>query len=247
MLFRSQNYTDVHVFQRYFTYQVPHDSSNHAQPGNPSIMHMKIDPRKKGWESEPTASNAQPNDLMLRLRASFRSPRMDSMDQGMKVSVLEEGTGRVVAEGSSEEDDERSVHLDSTELSSSKAYVLQYEFFEKSVTLDHEDDILVSGGHMGAMACTQPFVVQELALVSKDLVKDRVNHYLHPTNAMMDVVEGRALEHEVSEMPKHCDLTSLDNVAIDKIKGDHGLYCARLDYTYPISAYSSGLNTVYEK
>jgi len=100
---------------------------------------------------------------------------------------------------------------------------------------------------MGAMACTQPFIVQELALVSKDLVKDRVNHYLHPTNAMMDVVEGRALEHEVSEMPKHCDLTSLDNVAIDKIKGDHGLYCARLDYTYPIAAYGNNLNTIYEK
>jgi hypothetical protein len=78
---------------------------------------------------------------------------MDSLDQGMKISVREEDTGRVIVEGSSEDDDERTVYLDSTELSSEKAYVLQYEFFEKSVTLEHEDDILVSGGHMGAMAC----------------------------------------------------------------------------------------------
>jgi hypothetical protein len=96
---------------------------------------------------------------MLRLRASFRSPRMDSTDQGMKITVLEEDTGRVVTSGSSEANDERSVLLDSTDLSSSKSYILQYEFFEKSVVMEGEDDILVSGGHMGAMACTQPFIV----------------------------------------------------------------------------------------
>lgn len=202
---------------------------------------MKFDPRNPGWNS----SNAQltpaqaSGDLMLRLRASFRSPRMDSMDQGMKISVLEEDTGRVIISGSSEANDERTVHLDSLDLSSEKAYVFQYEFFEKSVTLEHEDDILVSGGHMGAMACTQPFIVQELAIVSKDLVHERVGHYNHPPRAMMDVVEGRALEHEISEMPTHCDLTSLNNVAIDKIQGDTGLYCGRLDYTFPLSAYGN--------
>jgi hypothetical protein len=83
--------------------------------------------------------------------------------------------------------------------------------------------------------------------VSKELVKDRVNHYLHPTNAMMDVVEGRAIEHDLSEMTKNCDLTSLNNVAIDKIKGDTGLYCSRLDYTYPMQGYGQQLNTIYEK
>jgi hypothetical protein len=64
---------------------------------------------------------------------------------------------------------------------------------------------------------------------------------------MMDVVEGRALEHEISEMPKHCDLTSLNNVAIDKIKGDVGLYCSRLDYTYPMNGFNQQLNTIYQK
>lgn len=145
------------------------------------MMHMKFDPRKGFWNADAPASNLNPTgDLMLRLRATFRSPRMDTIDQGMKISVLEEATGRVVVEGSSEMDDERTVILDSTELSSQKAYVLQYQFFAKGVLMDHEDDVLVSGGHMGAMSCTQPFIVQELAIVSKDLVKDRVGQYLHP-------------------------------------------------------------------
>lgn len=78
-------------------------------------------------------------------------------------------------------------------------------------------------------------------------MKERVNVFLHPTNAIMDVVEGRAIEHDMSDMASHCDLTSLNNVAIDKIKGETGLYCSRLDYTYPLAAYGSNLNTIYEK
>ena len=49
----------------------------------------------------------------------------------MRVSVIEEKTGRVIIDGSSNINDERRVHLDSIEVSSDKAYLIKYEFFEK--------------------------------------------------------------------------------------------------------------------
>lgn len=73
--------------------------------------------------------------------------------------MLEQGSNRVVVEESTENNDERTLHLDSVELSSEKSYVIKYEFFEKSVQLEHASDVLISGGHMGAMACSQPFVI----------------------------------------------------------------------------------------
>lgn len=82
----------------------------------------------------------------------------------MKITVMEEDTGRIIVGGSSEGHDERSVSLDSVDLLSSKPYILEYEFFAKSVVMEGEDDVLVSGGHMGAMACTEPFIVQELVI-----------------------------------------------------------------------------------
>ena len=51
----------------------------------------------------------------------------------MRVSVIEELSGKVIIDGSSNINDERRVHLDSIEISSDKAYIIKYEFFEKNV------------------------------------------------------------------------------------------------------------------
>lgn len=45
------------------------------------------------------------------------------------MSVIEEESKRVIVDGSTEDADERSVHLDSIELSSSRSYIIKYEFF----------------------------------------------------------------------------------------------------------------------
>ena len=47
----------------------------------------------------------------------------------MRVTLLEEESGRVLVDGSTEDHDERSVHLDSIALTPTQAYVLKYEFF----------------------------------------------------------------------------------------------------------------------
>ena len=71
----------------------------------------------------------------MRLRASLHSSEMDYVSQSMKVSVIEEATGKVIIDGDTEDDDERIVHLDSLDISSTKSYVIKYEFFEKNVGL----------------------------------------------------------------------------------------------------------------
>jgi hypothetical protein len=84
---------------------------------------------------------------------------MDFTEQGMRVSVIEEKSGKVIIDGSSNNNDERRVHLDSIEISSDKAYLIKYEFFEKNVAHGGFQDKIVSGGHMGTYTCSKPFVV----------------------------------------------------------------------------------------
>ena len=85
-------------------------------------MQTIIDPSKSG----------KSGDLILRLRASLRSPGMDHASETMRVSVVEESSGKVIVEGNSADHDERNVHLDSVDLHSSKVYAIKYEFFEKN-------------------------------------------------------------------------------------------------------------------
>jgi hypothetical protein len=66
------------------------------------------------------------------------------------------------------------------ELSSEKAYDIEYEFYQKSVVLQSDRDVVISGAHMGSVHCTKPFVSQELVIISKELLKERANLYLHP-------------------------------------------------------------------
>jgi len=47
----------------------------------------------------------------------------------MRVSVLEEQGEKVVIDGSTEDHDERSIHLDSVDLDPTKVYLIKYEFF----------------------------------------------------------------------------------------------------------------------
>jgi len=88
----------------------------------------------------------------------------------MRVSVMEEETGKVVVEANSADHDERSIHLDAVELRSSKVYQIKYEFFEKNQGLGNVEDTAVSSGHMGASACSKPHVVAELVIASKNLI-----------------------------------------------------------------------------
>lgn len=77
----------------------------------------------------------------------------------MRVSVLEESSGTIVIDGSTDDNDERSVHLDSINLSSTKTYLIKYEFFEKNIGATSFTDKVISGGHMGATGCSKPFVI----------------------------------------------------------------------------------------
>jgi hypothetical protein len=67
--------------------------------------------------------------MILRLKATLKSASMDHTQQSMRVTVLEEQGEKVVIDASTEDHDERSVHLDSIALESTKVYIIKYEFF----------------------------------------------------------------------------------------------------------------------
>jgi hypothetical protein len=76
----------------------------------------------------------------------------------MRVSVIEEESKRVVVDASTEENDERNVHLDSIHISSKHTYIIKYEFFEKSPVRGTIVHRTIAGSHMGSVACSKPFV-----------------------------------------------------------------------------------------
>lgn len=173
---------DIHTFQRFYTYQLPKENK-------PVTNQVSTRFSPKG--------NDNGNDLILRLRATLRSAGMDSQDQSMKVSVLEESSGSVVVDASTEDNDERGVHLDSIELSSNKSYIIKYQFFEKNVGLSSFEEETVSAAHMGASACSKPFVVQELVIANKDMLTKRVRNYVEHRDSEPEGTLYEAKEHEL--------------------------------------------------
>jgi hypothetical protein len=173
---------------------------------------------------------------------------MDYTDQSMRVSVVEEHGGRVVVDGSTEDRDERNVHLDSVELSSSRSYIIKYEFFEKNVARAGSEDKTISGAHMVATACSKPFVVQELAIMAKALMVERAEKYRSGPVSPEESSTGESEEHDISQLPTNCDFTTLDNRQAEPERGERGLYCTRAIYSYSLAGQSPReLNTIFEK
>jgi hypothetical protein len=171
---------------------------------------------------------------------------MDEVSQSMRVSVSEEGTGRVVIDGSTEDGDERSVHLDAIELSSSKVYTIKYEFFEKNVGIRSYEDKTVSGAHMGATSCSKPFVVQELAITAKEALIQRARKYRESKTSGEAALGPK--ERDLSEFPKACDFSVLNNTMTELKDGERGLYCTRNTFTYSLVGQSSReLSQVFAK
>ena len=78
----DQNHTDVHLFNRFFTYQVPHDArAAHnvvATRFSPAKAHWRVN--DKQGRSQTSSGSGETNDLILRLRASLNAARMDDSD-----------------------------------------------------------------------------------------------------------------------------------------------------------------------
>ena len=165
----------------------------------------------------------------------------------MKVTVTEEHGGQVIVDASTEDNDERGVHLDSIELSSNKSYIIKYQFFEKNVGLSSFEEDTVSAAHMGATACSRPFVVQELVIANKDMLTKRIQNYREHRDNEPDGTLYGPKEHDLADMHKFCDFTQMNNSALTLDKGESGLYCPRTTFSYPTSGESpQELNTVFD-
>ena len=198
------------------------------------VVSIRFDPREDPAKKGKQDTNHGDQDLILRLRASLRSAHMDDTSQSMRVSIHEEAGGRVIIDGSTEDYDERSVHLDTIELSSSKAYIIKYEFFEKNISIRSYEDKTVSGAHMGASSCSKPFVVQELTITAKELLVQRARKYKEARASTSSEAELGPKEHDLGELPKYCDFSILNNTIADMKDGERGLYCTRNAFTYSL-------------
>jgi len=151
----------------------------------------------------------------------------------MKVTVLEENNGnegQVVVDASTEDTDERGVHLDSIELSSNKTYIIKYQFFEKNVGLSSFEDKTISAAHMGASACSKPFVVQELVIANKDMLTKRVRNYKEHRDSEPEGTLYESKEHDLADMHKFCNFDLVNNTDMTLNKGESGLYCPRTTF-----------------
>jgi tRNA isopentenyl-2-thiomethyl-A-37 hydroxylase MiaE len=157
---------------------------------------------------------------------------MDNTDQAMRVKLIDEETGNVVVDGSTEDHDERNVHLDSIDVSSRKTYQVVYEFYEKNVGIRSFEDKTISGGHMGAMSCSKPFVAQELAIVSKDLIAARARRYKDMKQSAAKDDKKQVEEKDISHLGEYCDFKTLDNAAVTLDRGESGLYCDKKTFSY---------------
>jgi len=155
----------------------------------------------------------------------------------MKVSILDELDQNVIVDGSTDDHDERRVHLDSIELSSSRAYMIKYEFFEKNIGIRSFEDKIISGGHMGASSCSKPFVIQELLIAHKDIIDQRGKKYNEirrsSDKAVLNQLGGE--EHPIENMVYNCNFSTFDNSNSSLEAGEAGLYCNRKTYTYRIN------------
>jgi hypothetical protein len=78
---------DIHTFTKFFTYQMPN-----ATEAETNIVKTRFDPRA-GKGTKDKGGRGGRKDLLLRLRASLRAAGMDSTQQGMRVSVIDEQSG----------------------------------------------------------------------------------------------------------------------------------------------------------
>jgi hypothetical protein len=235
---------DIHTFTKFFTYQMPN-----ATEADTNIVQTRFDPRAGPGAREQGGQSGR-KDLVLRLRASLRAAGMDSTQQGMRVSVTDEQSGQVVVDGTTEDSDERQVHLDSLLIASDRAYIIKYEFFQKSVGLRSFDDKIeqASAGHMGATACTKPFVVQELVIAAQELIVRRAKQYQSSRSTLPSDNTYGPEEHELSMITERCQFSTLNNTDATLEHGEAGLYCPRSAFSYSLAGEApQELNVLYQK
>ena len=101
---------------------------------------------------------------------------------------------------------------------------------------------------MGAISCSKPFVTQELAIVSKDLIVDRARKYKEIKQSGRKEDSRQVEEQDITHIGEYCDFKTLDNTQASLERGESGLYCDRRTFSYrPQDSNSEELVVVYQK
>lgn len=82
----SEKLLDIHTHQKFFTYQIPT-----IEDPRTNVVIQRFAPKEEA-EALGLTDVRGLNDVVLRLRAEMRAANMDHLDQGMRVSINEEGS-----------------------------------------------------------------------------------------------------------------------------------------------------------
>ena len=91
----------------------------------------------------------------------------------MRVSLLDE-LGAILVDATSVDDNEGLVKLDYLRLLPNKNYTIKYEFFDKQLVSNWDT---AQENSLSGVQCRLPFIVQELLIQDRRLVKSRIAKY----------------------------------------------------------------------
>ena len=209
----------MHQFNHFYTFQVDRDV-NERNEG--LIMDLVYD-------SEEAAT---PEGFAFRLRAEFNSAEASRAGMGFRVTLgykVYDKSGYTienVAEMTSlnTEEGEGTVSIDIPSLPAGRSYQLRYEFGQKEIlrnteSRSMEEDVIATGDSV--VSCNLPFFTQELVLIDRKVLKNRVKAY----NKVHDADELEITHHPI------CDFSLLDG---ETQNGEFGLNCNTHTFAYPI-------------
>ena len=210
---------DVHSYNHYYTFQVDRDV-NERNEG--VVMDLVAD----------TEHASTTEGFAFRLRAEFNSAEASRAGMGFRVTLGAKNydhtgyTIETIAEMSSlnTEEGEGTVAIDIPSLPAGRAYQLRYEFGQKEVlrngdSLSMEEDSISTGDSV--VHCNLPFFSQELVLIDRKVLKNRVRKYNQTPN------------EEELDIRKH-HICNFDLVNGEEQHGELGLQCNDHVFSFPI-------------
>ena len=188
----------MHNYNHFYTFQVDRDVNER----NEGLVMDLVLPTEKASTTEGFA---------FRLRAEFNSAEASRSGMGFRVTLGYKKTDKTgytietLAEMTSlnTEEGEGTVAIDIPSLPAGRAYQLRYEFGQKEVlkngnSLSMEEDSVSTGDSV--VNCNLPFFTQELMLVDRKVLKNRVRKY------------NKAPVDDEKDITKHpiCDFSLVD-------------------------------------
>jgi hypothetical protein len=163
--------------------------------------------------------------FLLRFRAELSTASSDSLQQGMRVTLLEGNTTyKPLEDHASFKYGEGIVNFDSIDLIPGAEYIIRYDFYDKERPNVGGAD---SQHSHGGIQCTQPFITQQLYIVDFDLARNRIAEWNKEDK------EAKEIKDLHGEKGLVCEFNNFNNT-LESEFGEEGVFCPTEQYTYDL-------------